>query len=482
MSDDKDDLDASDWLSSQFDPTEQVPKQVPTADAQPPVIPTPVTPSPVAPPAQGAHPLTPPPPAASSAATAFPTALFPSASSPSPVYPHSAPPPAPSLVTPPPPAPIPVALPPAAFTPVPPPQPQPSAPEPNAAGGFSWGLRPGGSDQQGSPAVPPPAVPPPAAAAAPTTPLVPDAGEPTRPLSWDEFAATQAAPAATPSGYVDEPTQAYTVAPTQAFEVQPTAAYVAPPWQQTGNPPESGFIHGGDQEPTSAIDSLFGDHQFQAYEEVGVLKTVQGVSTGTGGDPVEREPRAPLSTTQKTLMGVAGGLVVVLIVIAMYFLGVHLGTASAAVPKGHSTGSATDTPTPAGSGGPAAPGVQQWSALQGGECIQPFSTAWATTFTVVSCSTDHDAQMVFKGKLPDSADTAYPTTAQFQTELTGLCSAPTAINYAAASAVTDLQVSFSYPPSQSKWIAGDRTYYCFVDRQSGGNLPADLSVKATSTQ
>jgi hypothetical protein len=84
--------------------------------------------------------------------------------------------------------------------------------------------------------------------------------------------------------------------------------------------------------------------------------------------------------------------------------------------------------------------------------------------------------MVFKGTLPDAASSGYPTTTQFQTELTPLCSAPAAINYGAASAVTDLQVSFSYPATVSKWQSGDRTYYCFIDRESGGNLSGDLSV------
>jgi hypothetical protein len=144
-----------------------------------------------------------------------------------------------------------------------------------------------------------------------------------------------------------------------------------------------------------------------------------------------------------------------------------------------STGASTTTATPAGTGGPATPGVQQWTALQGGECIQPFSTSWALTFTVVACTSDHDAEMVFKGSLPDTSDTKYPSAADFQKEITPLCSASTAINYAAAVSVTDLQISFSYPPNTARWLAGDRTYYCFVDRVSGGNLPGDLAVPKT---
>jgi Septum formation len=354
----------------------------------------------------------------------------------------------------------------------------PASPTPNHDGGFNWGLRPGaaGSAPVAPPAAspqPPALIPPPeppaAVTAPPTVPYVPAPDEATQPLSWDEFAASQQAPvlpdqvasAHTPPVFEDQPTEAYTVQPWQ-----PAATQATVPEQQLD----------GNYEPTSAIDSLFGDQQFQAYEEVGVLKTVQSIPAAAVADS-PREPRAPLSSSQKVLMGVAGGLIGVLILIGMFFLGQRIGTAQAATPSASSTSGSTNVPTPAGAGSPAAPGVRQWSVLQGGECIQPFSSAWAATFTVVDCTSDHDAEMVFKGKLPDSSASGYPTTTQFQTELTGLCSAPTAINYATAKAVTDLQVSFSYPPTESKWLSGDRTYYCFVDRQSGGSLTGDLSVQ-----
>ena len=57
----------------------------------------------------------------------------------------------------------------------------------------------------------------------------------------------------------------------------------------------------------SAIDALFADQHFEEFEEVGVLKTIQALPVAEGTPPV-RQPRAPLSTTQKVLMGVAGGL------------------------------------------------------------------------------------------------------------------------------------------------------------------------------
>jgi hypothetical protein len=314
------------------------------------------------------------------------------------------------------------------------------------------------------PTTPPALVNPPTEpyVAPPTQPYV---SEPTKPLSWDEFASTQqqGIPAPIPQVPLEQPTEAYTVQPWQP------AAVTSP------SVPEQ---HPGD--PTSAIDSLFGDHKFQDYEEVGVLNSIQVPPTATVDDSLEvREPREPLPRLQKVLLGVAAGLLGALILVGLFFFGEHFGSAAAVEPTTASTGASSTTPTPAGTGGPAAPGVQQWTALQGGECIQPFSSAWALTFTVAACTADHDAEMVFKGKLPDAADSKYPAATDFQNELTPLCSAPTAISYVAAASVTDLQVSFSYPPNTARWLAGDRTYYCFVDRVSGGNLPGDLAVAKT---
>jgi Septum formation len=328
--------------------------------------------------------------------------------------------------------------------------------------GFTWGLRPA---RPAEPDV--------------GRPRAPDVGPPTEPYSPalteplpTSPAPTEPLPTSPPPIEplpTEQPTEAYTVQPWNPAPVAPFEAPAAPA-QPTGDAAD----------PASAIDSLFGDHKFQDYEELGVLGTLQAppafAATAAGE---QREPRAPLSTSQKALMGVAGGLVVLLLMIGLFFLGTRLGSASAAEPTPKPTRESSGVPTPAGTGGPAAPGVESWAALQGGECIQPFSSAWAVTFTVVACTADHDAQMVFKGKLPASSEAKYPTASQFQTELTPLCSASTAINYGAAVAVTDLQVSFSYPPTTASWLSGDRAYYCFVDRVSGGNLPGDLSVPKT---
>jgi Septum formation len=506
-----DDEDGSDWLSNQFDATEQVPAQ--------PVVPAHVTPPAAKPPVV-------PAPAAPSVAAPFPFKLGGSAKPTEPVTPT---PVAPTPVAPTPVAPTPVA--PTAPTVTPPPTATdvapvastpsiPSASTPNAGGGFAWGLKPGGAVDQppaiaGPPVAVPPAVaappvaappvaappaaappvappalviPPPRTHAAPPTepsvappaepsvapptepyvapPTEPYVSEPTQPLSWDEFASTQ---------------QQSTPPPTPTSAEQPTEAYTVPAWMPAATSPADPAQHPVDAtDPTSAIDSLFGEHKFQEYDELGVRGTIQVPPVATVVEPDLRLPHEPLSGTQRVLMAVAGGLVAALILVGLFFLGQHLGTAAAIAPIPKATGAASSaTPTPAGTGGPAAPGVQKWTALQGGECIQPFSSAWAITFTVVACTADHDAEMVFKGTLPETAEAKYPSATAFQTELTPLCSAPTSINYAAAASVTDLQVSFSYPPNTASWLKGDRTYYCFVDRVSGGNLPGDLAVPKT---
>jgi hypothetical protein len=457
VSDDKGDIDGSDWLASQFDPTEEVPKQAP-----PPAVPTqrlPVQPQPA---------------------------------QPQPVQPQA-----------------------------------PVAPQPNPAGGFNWGLRPGGGAEPVSPPAPvpvtpeqsappteappaprampreplpptepfvlvqpgsllPPAVTPPAstAPAAPPPLVSPPLVSPTAPATpeVDPGPPTQAMP--TPSwdslDGVDEPTAAFTVPPWEPATA--SAAPPAAPQQPAAPQPTVAFDASAveqPRDPTSAIDSLFGDNQFQEYEDLGVLQTITPPPSAPAGPethaPAPVVERAPITKTQRTLMIVAGALVALIALVALFFLGQRLGQQSAEQPVGAPSGSAS-APAQAPSNGLAAPGVQSFSALQGGECLQPFTSAWSATYTVVDCGSSHVGQLVFKGTLPDAGSTPYPTGAQFKTEITPLCTSTSAIDYSVAKSVSDLQISFSYPSSSKDWDAGDRTYYCFVNRASGDPLPANLAV------
>jgi hypothetical protein len=362
--------------------------------------------------------------------------------------------------------------------------------------GFSWNLRPSAAEP------PPPAlVEPPRPALVeppPTQPLAavdiptqaierPPAPAPAEaPPVWDPFA-TQSGPIAQPPvSSVDLPTETYTVEPwmpapppAPAAEPLETVAYVPPvpsiPFQHAAQHP----AHADPHDPTSAIDSLFGDHQFQEYEEVGLLPIIP-TTTGAADDRYYAAPvveRAPLSSTQKALLWAAGGLVAALALVLLFMLGTKLGAASATSATSTAPSVAATAKPTTTANGLAAPGVQLWSALKGGECIQPFTSAWAATFTVVDCSAPHDAQAIVKGSLTDASGAAYPTGAQFSQKIMPLCSARTALNYSAAAKDDDIQLSFTYPPNQDAWSSGDRTYYCFVSRESGGNLPGDLAVR-----
>jgi hypothetical protein len=495
VSDEKDDADGSDWLSSQFDPTREVPKQpapaVPPASVVPPV--------PIAPPADEPDAKSLEPQPADSDGGGFSWGLRPGgAAQPPPAVPGVPTPvvpapvvPAPVIPTPAPPAPTvpvrqgPASPPPGARTPVVPTQvaPAPTSPPPLVE--------------------PASALPPPPTEAMQLPPTEAVSQPPTEAMPLPTRAMPKVAPRDDLDG-VGQPTAAYTVQPwdpentsTASPATQPmssaelfgtemltTPMLTTPAFGASSPPPaDPDAVAERAAAPTSAIDSLFADNKFAEYEELGVLQTISPPPTSLDGRPVAPSApaapveHAPITTTQRTLMFVAAGLIAVIALVALFFLGQRLAATSAdqAIPPA-STGAATPAPPPAQVNGLAAPGVHPFAALQGGECLQPFTTAWAATYTVVNCAAGHSGQLVFKGKLPDAATAAYPTGAQFKTEITPLCSAPTAINYGAAKAVTDLQISFSYPATAQAWNGGDRTYYCFVNRSGGGGLPGDLAV------
>jgi hypothetical protein len=475
VSDEDGDIDGSDWLASQFDPTAEVPKQTPPAAPAP---------TPASPPAAAAPPAQPNP----NPAQGFNWGLRPGG---------AAEPAQPATPTRQPPAPQ--TAPPAHSTATPaqstPATPQPAAPPAPRA-------MPRESLPPTEPFVPvrpgslvPPLVPPPAAREV-------DPGPPTeampQPLSWDSLDG------------VDQPTAAFTVPPWEPATAsaappvvqQPPVQQPVAPQQQPPQPtvpqqpviplqPTVAFPKAETDEPrdpTSALDSLFGDNQFQEYEDLGVLQTItppaaSSPATSFGGTPFAAAgayappvaaERAPITKTQRTLMIVAGALIALIALVALFFLGQRLGQQSAQ-PVGAPTGNAT-TPAKAPSNGLAAPGVQSFSALQGGECLQPFTSAWSATYTVVDCGSSHVGQLVFKGTLPDASGTPYPTGSQFKTEITPLCTSTSAIDYSVAKSVSDLQISFSYPSSAKDWDGGNRTYYCFVNRASGDPLPDNLAV------
>jgi hypothetical protein len=229
-------------------------------------------------------------------------------------------------------------------------------------------------------------------------------------------------------------------------------------------------------EPGSALDALFGEEQFREYE-TGVLDPNERPFAGRSaraavGSPVEA---VPVSRTQRVLLSVAGVLVAVLALVALFFVGTRLPALLKAAPAAAT--SPTSSPSSGASPiGPVANGVHPWTALRGGECLDPYTSPWADTFTVVDCATPHPAQMVFRGTFDTPADQGYPGVDALQAQIPALCAAPGIINLAAAGAYADAQVQGSYAVNDQQWAEGEHDYFCFVSRSSGQPLTASVAL------
>jgi hypothetical protein len=234
-------------------------------------------------------------------------------------------------------------------------------------------------------------------------------------------------------------------------------------------------------DPDSAIDALFGETQFREYEP-GVLDPNERPFAARTAQvepesPDAATPRAGVSRAQKVLLSVVGGLVAVLALVALFFVGTRLPALSAKAPVVISTPSSTPSPTSTAKAvGPIAAGVHPWTALLGGECLDPYTSPWAEKFTVVDCAKPHPAQMVFRGTFDTTADPSYPGVDKLQAQISLLCAAPGVINLAAAGTYTDAQLQGSYPVNEAEWADGGHDYFCFVSRASGQPLTGSVAV------
>jgi len=195
--------------------------------------------------------------------------------------------------------------------------------------------------------------------------------------------------------------------------------------------------------------------------------TDRGGSGGAGGDAARR---------RRLLLWIAGGLVAVLVLAGLFFLGTKLpfgGQPAASAPATSDSAAPSDTPAPAPTAAQPA-GVHAWNTLFGGECIDPFTDAWAEDYTVVDCAAPHAAQLVLRGTLPGEAGAAFPGDAELAAQLGTACQADGVLDQNAISGITDLQLVFSYPLAE-QWDAGERTFYCFANRSSGEPLTASIA-------
>ncbi|NNC12293.1 hypothetical protein HII28_10440 [Planctomonas sp. JC2975] len=207
-----------------------------------------------------------------------------------------------------------------------------------------------------------------------------------------------------------------------------------------------------------------------------------GSSGGSGGaaGPGDHDEDAggPSPRAQRIMLIVAGAMLLVLLLIALFIVGrsvSHPATTPSPTPTATKTATPTPTPTatPAATG-PQAPGKHPWDSLRGGECIDPFTTPWADTFTVVDCGTAHAAQMVYTGVFSTDANAAYPGADALAGQINALCSRPGVLNLDAAGQYDDAQLQGSYPVTDKQWKAGQRSYFCFVNRSSGQPITGSL--------
>ena len=462
MTDDRtpdDELDPSDWLASQFGAPE--PEVAPPADARPPVAPQ----QPVAPPAAA-----PPPPAPAPPTPAAPLAA-----------------PAPAV----------------------PPFAAPAAPPPSSGAPFQWGLSPSGSSDP-TPATPQQPDAPPAQPAAPAVP-------PAQPQPTVDPFATQAFPAFPQQPYVPSaappeaappaaapptlpPTQAFTAPfdpgatqamPVQGQELEPQApdpmrwmaAPVDPALDGMTEVIEAEIVGlatpEGEGVEASAIDSLFGETQFKEYADEFIPAPPPRANAAGGGGGATKPPAGPrgaLPRNQKILLSVAGGLLAVLALFALFLVGTKLSAVLGPAP-------AVSTPSPSPSPsfivlpiGPVAPGDYQWDELLGGECLKPFESAWQDRYTVVDCTVPHPAHMTYRGEFADETTAPYPGVEELQKRINLLCTAPTVIDYSKAGSANDIQVQASFAADAADWDSGNRTFFCFVNRSGGEDLTQSIAI------
>ncbi|MEY4898454.1 MAG: hypothetical protein RL294_265 [Actinomycetota bacterium] len=186
--------------------------------------------------------------------------------------------------------------------------------------------------------------------------------------------------------------------------------------------------------------------------------------------PRESKPADDAKLRQRLLLIVAGILVVIVSIGAFLAGGFVASPAAAPTPE---VTEAPVAPTTA-----QLPGEYSFIELFGGECLDPFDTAWASTFIVVDCATPHSAQLVYAGDLAaDGSYLSYPGDDIVGNAAMAECSRKGVLNLASAKTYSDLLVSSAYPISAEAWDSGDTRYYCFVNLSSGDPIDGDLAGK-----
>lgn len=236
-----------------------------------------------------------------------------------------------------------------------------------------------------------------------------------------------------------------------------------------------------DPHGASGIDDLFGESRFLEYDEGPSPSENPFAKRQAPAAPPhegERRPRRENKKTQTVLLWVAGSLVAVLALVALFLLGTKLPAIFGPAPGALVAPTNTPTPTPTEVPlGPVDPGTYRWDDLLGGECVDPYDGPWENTYTVVDCEQPHPAQLVTRGTFPEAdGGGGYPGIEALQSQVNLLCTAPTVIDYAKANAYTDIQFEASYAVSARDWFDGNHSYFCFLSRSNGGELTGTVAM------
>ena len=188
------------------------------------------------------------------------------------------------------------------------------------------------------------------------------------------------------------------------------------------------------------------------------------------------------SGLRRRLMLIGAVLAGALLVVAAFFAGTALGgSAQLPVTSANPTASATPTaeatdvpPAEPVAQGPRAPGTYPWNELGGTECVDPFLSAWQPEFTVVDCAAPHGAQLLVVGDYSSDPAAPYPGEAALTAGLNLACTSAEVLDPATAAALGDVAWQASYPPSETEWNMGERSYYCFAVRTSGQPITGSL--------
>lgn len=215
------------------------------------------------------------------------------------------------------------------------------------------------------------------------------------------------------------------------------------------------------------IDALFSSTDTSA--PTALIKS-SPVDTHTVTSRPTREPKpADEASFRQRLLLIVGGFLIVIVAIGAFLAGGFLASPAAAPLPEVSEDSVAPTTA-------QQPGEYAFTQLFGGECLNPFDTAWASTFIVVDCSTPHPAQLVYAGDLAiDGSYLSYPGDDRIGDAAMAECSRKGVLDLAAAKTYSDLLVSAAYPISSEVWDSGDTRYYCFVTLSSGAPINGDLA-------